>query len=487
MLEEITEKKLASIPQNLLPEIALDFIKRYKRNVCLRSYQQRKTKTQEQTTPYLQISSFSKPPGHIYNQSANNLNSFEIASKGKKIYKNYSFHHNLLKKPLSVLPPSISPKKLYLVYPGNNHELIKKILQSRSNWEEGSFSEPYLASFIWTPNSSQIRYDRLVPYLQTQIANHFEFSNELNNKQSLYSNLLEYYSDNKLSIIEILPRTFIIEFDSKLYRSQVISFVSCFKSQNKESTNLWILKPSGFSRGKGISIFRRLKEFKLLLKKSIDEKNEIKSIVIQKYIESPLLINSRKFDIRVWVLVTHEYKCYICKNGYLRTSSQIFTLDNSSLKNEFIHLTNNAIQKNGMDYGKFEEGNQLPLENLQEYLPGGSEKFIEIMKRMREMICHSLLSVKNKLNSNKRQYCFEIFGYDFIMDSQSDIWLIECNTNPCLELSSNLLARIIPKMLNHAFFLTIDKIFTDSLHKSHSDENVWDFLLNIKHQQQSIP
>ena len=58
---------------------------------------------------------------------------------------------------------------------------------------------------------------------------------------------------------------------------------------------------------------------------------------------------------------------------------------------------------------------------------------------MKESIWFSLLSVKKKLNAENRKYCFEIFGYDFIMDSDLNIWLIEVNTNPCLEESSPLL------------------------------------------------
>lgn len=48
-------------------------------------------------------------------------------------------------------------------------------------------------------------------------------------------------------------------------------------------------------------------------------------------------------------------------------------------------------------------------------------------------------SVKNKINKNNRSNCFELFGYDFMIDNQFKVWLIEVNTNPCLEESGTLL------------------------------------------------
>ena len=79
--------------------------------------------------------------------------------------------------------------------------------------------------------------------------------------------------------------------------------------------------------------------------------------VIQKYIEKPLLISKRKFDIRLWVLVTHEHKCFYFKEGYIRMSSHKYDLNQAD--NPLVHLTNNAIQKYGDSYGAFEEGNIL--------------------------------------------------------------------------------------------------------------------------------
>jgi D-alanine-D-alanine ligase-like ATP-grasp enzyme len=64
--------------------------------------------------------------------------------------------------------------------------------------------------------------------------------------------------------------------------------------------------------------------------------------------------------------------------------------------------------------------------------------------------------VKKNFNAKEYKYCFEVFGYDFIVDDKLNMWLIEVNTNPCIEESSPLLATIIPRMLNDAYKLTVD-------------------------------
>jgi len=69
-------------------------------------------------------------------------------------------------------------------------------------------------------------------------------------------------------------------------------------------------------------------------------------------------------------------------------------------------------------------------------------------------------SVNDKLVSeNCNKSCFELFGYDLMVDTNKKVWLIEVNTNPCLEESSNLLKSYIPRMLDDLFKLTIDTWF----------------------------
>ena len=61
-----------------------------------------------------------------------------------------------------------------------------------------------------------------------------------------------------------------------------------------------------------------------------------------------------------------------------------------------------------------------------------------------------------------RKFVFQIFGYDFMIDETGHPWLIEVNTNPSLEESSKLLCKLIPRMLDDAFKLTIDNLFYGS-------------------------
>ena len=88
--------------------------------------------------------------------------------------------------------------------------------------------------------------------------------------------------------------------------------------------NLWVVKPSGLNRGRGIAIMRNMKE----IQDYVFNSRQVKDWVIQKYIEKPLLINDRKFDIRVWALVTDDFRVYMYKEGYIRTSSGKYCLTN---------------------------------------------------------------------------------------------------------------------------------------------------------------
>ena len=166
------------------------------------------------------------------------------------------------------------------------------------------------------------------------------------------------------------------------------------------------------------------------------------------------------------------------REGYIRTSSSEYSLKSEDVENRFIHLTNNAVQKYSNAYGTYEEGNQLSFTDFENYIQNNYEgNHISFKGRIisfiKEMICKTLFSVRKKINSENRQNSFEIFGYDFIIDSDFNPWLIEINSNPCLELSSKLLQMLIPRMINDAFKLTLDIHYTKPLAYLNSSDKVF--------------
>lgn len=93
---------------------------------------------------------------------------------------------------------------------------------------------------------------------------------------------------------------------------------------------------------------------------------------------------------------------------------------------------------------------------MQEQPDCGIDVYEDIVPAMKAMIIKSFFSVRRTIDPHKRKYCFELFGYDFILDEDFNTWLIEVNTNPCLEESSEMLKCYLPRMLEDMLKLTID-------------------------------
>ena len=198
--------------------------------------------------------------------------------------------------------------------------------------------------------------------------------------------------------------------------------------------NLWLIKPANLNQGRGIEVFRNLKDIQIFM----ITRQPNTYWVAQKYIEKPMLYYGRKFDIRVWVVVTQKKELFFYKEGYIRTSSDDYDMNN---QNNYVHLTNNCLQKHGDNYGKHEPGNTLSFESFEKFLhdqyPQHQIDFKKhIIGRMKDIIIDTILSVKKSLNPNKRKNCFELFGYDFLIDEDFRTWLIEVQTSPINQLNS---------------------------------------------------
>lgn len=125
------------------------------------------------------------------------------------------------------------------------------------------------------------------------------------------------------------------------------------------------------------------------------------------------------------------------------------------------------MQKHSESYGKYEDGNIIGFDKFQEIIDKHCKRhkkksvsvMHELIPDMKYLVVKTIESVKNKLNQKQRRGCFELFGFDFMVDNDLTVWLIECNTNPCLDESNTLLRDLLPRMIDDLFRLTIDKEF----------------------------
>jgi len=152
---------------------------------------------------------------------------------------------------------------------------------------------------------------------------------------SEWNQFRQYYEKSEADYLEYKSRAAAAKFDQSPLKNQEFP-----QSMRK---NIWIIKPGENTNcGQGIQVAKDFDEIKSLVTDATINKR--RTCIIQKYIHNPLLINKRKFDVRLFTLMTSingVRRAYFYEEGYLRTSCREFSLNN--LSNRMVHLTNDAV------------------------------------------------------------------------------------------------------------------------------------------------
>ena len=302
------------------------------------------------------------------------------------------------------------------------------------------------------------------------IHNHLENNREITTKTGLIRSLRNFYSSNESAIKaayqvhDTIPTSFIItaQVEDEEYRQLVNRFNEIqngFSVKEKLPAkhcekNMWLLKPAALNQGRGIEVCRTIKEINSILRSKLP--NSV--WLVQKYIEKPLLFKSRKFDFRIWAVATGKNDFFYYKHGYLRTSSSEY---DPHATDNYIHLTNNCLQKFGENYGVHEKGNTLEFKAFQDYLDEYFPQYqinfwTHILPRIKDLMIDSYLSGKRQMHKGKRNRVFELFGFDFLIDEDFRVWLLEVNTNPYLGIPNEYIEKLLPIMLDDLLAIVLD-------------------------------
>lgn len=274
-----------------------------------------------------------------------------------------------------------------------------------------------------------------------------------------YMNLREAYPE----AYNFHPKTYLI---SSLESEDMGKFQEAFEEQAKlachfteqgitdgRNGNVWICKPSASHRGKGIYVFGDMEKLKSQMAEQAAglEKNTKRgrktslinqtmrgqnSVVVQRYLANPALIEGYKFDIRVYVLVTSFWplRCYMYREVIGRLGTAKYNMDD--LDDVYSHLTNASInKKNAKELSEEEKkvlggGAKWTTERLWDYLKGKGYIRESIWRDIRKLALLSLLPLIGEIPADF--HCFEVFGYDVMLDNLGKPWLLEINRSPAM-------------------------------------------------------
>ena len=280
-----------------------------------------------------------------------------------------------------------------------------------------------------------------------QRLNHFRNGRELCRKDLLAKNVkrrrraLEKEGRNEeAQSYDFAPTTFVLPRE-----------YSMFVEEFKKVGGIWIMKPIGSAQGRGIFLFTRLSEISEWKtdyksykppppagsKKEKEEEKDVEAYVVQRYLQYPLLIGGKKFDIRMYALVSSfsPLKVYQYRRGFARFANNRYDSDPKSIYDGFAHLTNVAIQKTAENYDE-RTGGKMELQALKLYLMSihGPERVDALFWEIQMIVLKSLLAVQHVMINDK--HCFELYGYDVIIDAELKPWLLEVNASPSLSANT---------------------------------------------------
>ncbi|XP_058965337.2 tubulin polyglutamylase TTLL5 isoform X1 [Pocillopora verrucosa] len=353
---------------------------------------------------------------------------------------NFSPHVLLL-----TLPPEskAEAEKYHLTYKFVKTEckLVRSILNVHCFREVHPNSSNF--NLMWT--GSHIKPHTLRGLQDFQKINHFPRSYELTRKDKLYKNIQRMQHSKGVKHFDFIPESYIIpeEFNE---------FNAAFLKDRRP----WIVKPVASSRGRGIYLVNHPSHVPL------DD-----NLLVCKYISNPLLVDGFKFDLRLYVGVTcfDPVRVYLYEEGLTRFATVKYDRTGKNIKNVCMHLTNYSVNKKNADFVRCPDpevedfGNKWSMSAMLRYLKQIGKDTTALMMRIEDVVVKTIIAGELHIASACKMFmpyagnCFEIYGFDILVDENLRPWLLEVNLSPSLACDSPLDLKIKSHLVSDMFNL----------------------------------
>ena len=360
---------------------------------------------------------FFQVPPDIFDSNKNNTDITHLINELKEINSDVKY---------DIVTLDTNNKKFFVTYEAYEDNYKRESVTKVLNYSGviRSFSSLYSHNLlIKNPNIPKLAEMGFIPSLQKLFSyTNFEI---IAYKDQTY---IYYYEMHKK-----FPEDYTYMPETYSYPKEKSIILQKFRSYKLSKDNLWLVKPKKTSLGKGIHIFHSLSD-------TPDD------YIITKYISNPHLIHKLKYDFRLYLLISglSPLKLYLYKEGLVRFTTEEYSLDLNKLDELYRHLTNVAINtKNRNTYKKAvnadtEEGSKWSLQVYESYCEHNGIDFKKIWNQMADIAIKSILAVKDyflkelRSNGTKDKNHFKLFGYDFLVDENLKVHLIEVNSRPSL-------------------------------------------------------
>eukprot|EP00906_Rhabdomonas_costata_P035348 RCo049660 len=272
---------------------------------------------------------------------------------------------------------------------------------------------------------------------ERQRVNHFRNYYELCRKDLLIKNLKRMRrtleregKTEEAAKYDFFPPTFVLPVEYGM-----------FQEEFKKAPCVWIMKPIGQCQGRGIFLFNKLQQiadWKKDTRFGAGDQNSVETYIVQRYVDRPLLVGGRKFDLRVYCLVTsyQPLTVWLYRSAFCRFTHQRFSMNVKEIGERYIHLTNVAVQKTAPGYTKT-QGCKWSIRKLKLFLMSkvGEQEANQLFADIQGVMLRALLAVQKLMISDK--HCFELYGYDILIDADLKVWLLEVNASPSISAETS--------------------------------------------------
>jgi len=238
----------------------------------------------------------------------------------------------------------------------------------------------------------------------------------------------------------------------------------------------WIYKPNGEAMGRGIILVDKISDvdskerpFRNRCRNvevfepnvaPLEQRDFAKYGVIQEYLVNPMLLENRKFAVRVYMLVARvqPFLAFHYNFGYIKRCGEFYDENKFHRDDLFRHITNQEFQKKQDDFTMSKAADLMSIESLDEYLrqhagiPAFRLNFWQQVKCICTEVC---LGIRETVSEHCKLGMFEVYGLDVIVDADQQVTLLEANRDPSWVMDTQVKKAILPEMVRETLELVL--------------------------------